>query len=415
MRRFWGIMVSSFKIAMQELWKAKLRTFLSLFGITIGIFCIISVLATIGSLKQNLQTEIQSLGTNTIYVDKWQYSAGPDYPYWKYAKRPPPKFNEMAEIMTRTPTANAVAFKISASGSVEAANNVAGNIRIYGISESFVVIQPLELQHGRYLSSDEFYRGANTAVIGYGLAENLFGEAALALNKVATVRGQRVRIAGIIKKQGTQLLGGWGFDQSVVLPYRFARTVMNEQKADPLLLVQGKKGIDSKVLQNDLKGSMRAVRKLRPAEDDNFSLNDVADFSEVMNKAFVSVNLGGWIIGALSLIVGIFGISNIMFVTVKERTSQIGLKKALGARSNSILAEFLLESAFLCFVGGLIGLLLVFILTQIATAILQFPIFLSPEIISIAIFICIAAGILAGIIPAIRAARMNPVEAIRSQ
>jgi putative ABC transport system permease protein len=116
----------------------------------------------------------------------------------------------------------------------------------------------------------------------------------------------------------------------------------------------------------------------------------------------------------LAFIVGIFGVANIMFVTVRERTSQIGLKKAIGAKKGTILTEFLLESAFLCLLGGFIGLLLIFILTKIATALLEFPIFLSPGIIAIAVFICIAAGILAGIIPAIRAARMNPVEAIRS-
>jgi putative ABC transport system permease protein len=414
MRRFMQILNSSFKIAMLELWKAKLRTFLSLFGITIGIFCIIGVLTTINSLERNLQTEIRSLGTNTIYIDKWQYSAGPDYPYWKYVKRPVPRYSELAEIKARTPSAGLAAFKISSSGPVEAASNVAANIRLYGITDDFSSIQPFEMEHGRYLNADEFYRGSNRVVVGNTLAENLFGNALYALNKTVSIRGQRVSIIGIIKKQGNQLLGGWGFDGSVIMPYRFARTIMDEQKADPLILVQGKDDIDSKVLLNDLKGSMRAVRKLKPAEEDDFALNDVADFSEVMSKAFVSVNTGGWIIGALSFIVGIFGVANIMFVTVKERTSQIGLKKALGAKRNMILAEFLVESAFLCILGGFIGLTLVFVLTRIVTVLLQFPVFLSPGIIALALLICIVAGILAGIIPAIRAAKMNPVEAIRS-
>lgn len=398
---------------MLELGKSRLRTFLSLFGITIGIFCIISVLATIGSLEKNLQSEIRSLGTNTIYVDKWEYSAGPDYPYWKYVKRPAPQYREMDEIKSRTPTARFVAFKINRNGPVETAGNVADNIRLYGLSEEFSSIQPFEIQYGRYLTGDEFYRGTNTVVIGHTLAENLFGAAGMAVNKMISVRGQKVMITGVVRKQGTQLIGGWGFDGAVMMPYRFARTLMDERKADPVILVQGKEGVNSKVLQDDLKGTMRAVRKLRPSEEDNFSLNDVADFSDVMSKAFVSVNIGGWIIGALSFIVGIFGVANIMFVTVKERTSQIGLKKALGAKKNMILAEFLVESAFLCVLGGLIGLLLVFILTKVATAIFDFPIALSPGIVALALFICIAAGILAGIIPAIRAAKMNPVEAIR--
>lgn len=413
-QRFVAIVGSSFKIAMLELWKAKLRTFLSLFGITIGIFCIIGVLTTVNSLETNLQNEIRSLGTNTIYVDKWQYSAGADYPYWKYVKRPVPRYEELSEIKERTLTAKYAAFKISAQAPVEGGDNIAQRIRIYGISEDFVRIQPVEIQFGRTFTDVEFQRGSNTVVIGNNLAQNLFGEAEVALNKLLTVRGQRCRVIGVMKKRGTQLIGGWGFDDCVLMSYKFARTIMDERKADPLILVQGQDGINSKVLQDDLKGSMRAVRKLSPREDDNFSLNDVNDFSETLSSVFVNVNLGGWIIGALSFIVGIFGVANIMFVTVTERRSQIGLKKAIGAKKSSILAEFLLESAFLCIIGGMIGLLLIFILTKVATALLDFPIFLSLPIIGIAIFICIVAGIAAGIIPAARAAKLDPVVAIRS-
>ena len=414
MRRFIAIVGSSFKIAMLELWKAKLRTFLSLFGITIGIFCIIGVLTTVSSLERNLQTEIKSLGTNTIYIDKWQYSAGADYPYWKYAKRPTPRYAELAEIKSRTATARYAAFKISTGANVEGGENVAQRIRIYGISEDFTKIQPIEIQYGRNLSDVEYMRGANTVVIGSVLAQNLFGDAELALQRPVTIRGQKVMVVGVMKKRGTQLIGGWGFDESVLMPYRTARSIMDERKADPLILVQGKEGINSKVLQDDLKGTMRAVRRLHPKEDDNFSLNDVNDFSETLSEAFVNINLGGWIIGALAFIVGIFGVANIMFVTVTERRAQIGLKKAIGAKKNSIITEFLLESAFLCIIGGLIGLLLIFILTKIATALLDFPIFLSAPIIGIAIFICIVAGVLAGMIPAVRAAKLDPVVAIRS-
>jgi putative ABC transport system permease protein len=352
MRPFFAIVFNSFKMALSELIKNKLRTFLSLFGITIGIFCIISVLATVSSLEQNLQSEIKSLGTNTIYIDKWEYATGADYPFWKYVKRPVPRYNELEEIKARTTTAKFAAFKISTLAAVEGGANIAGRIRIYGISEDFTNIQPVEIMYGRFLSEAEFSRGVPIVVIGFTLAENLFGNAALALNKTISVKGQQARVTGVMKKQGSQLIGGWGFDECVLMPYRYARTIMDERRADPLILVQAKEAITSKVLQDDLKGTMRAVRRLSPGEDDNFALNDVADFSEVMSKAFVSVNLGGWIIGGLSFIVGIFGVANIMFVTVKERTAQIGLKKAIGAKKNVILTEFLVESAFLCIWAG---------------------------------------------------------------
>ncbi len=416
MRRIFEIASSSFRIAMQELWKNKLRTFLSLFGVTIGIFCIIGVLATVNSLKLNIQSEIKSLGTNTIYIDKWDYGAGggPDYPWWKFVKRPSPKYSELQQIKQRTTTAASVAFVINTSGNISFRDNILNNTILYGITEEFPNIQPVEIQYGRFMTDAEFGLGNNSAVIGNEVAEKLFGDAERAVGKQVTTKGKTVNIVGVIKKQGNTIIGGWQFDKSLVASYRFARTFIDERRADPLILVKGKETVSSKALKDELESVMRSIHKLSPREDDDFALNDVNDFSDALEQAFVSINLGGWIIGILSFIVGIFGVANIMFVTVKERTTQIGLKKAIGAKSGVILTEFLLESAFLCIIGGVIGLLLVLVLTKIATAILHFPIFLSAQIIAIAIIICIIAGVLAGIIPAIKAAKMDPVQAIRS-
>lgn len=416
MRRIFEITVSSFRIAMQELWKNKLRTFLSLFGVTIGIFCIIGVLATVNSLELNIQSEIKALGTNTIYIDKWEYGAGggPDYPWWKYVKRPSPKFDELQEIKNRTTTAANAAFVINTSGNVDVKDNTLSNVILYGVTEDFPSIQPIEIQFGRFMTDAEFALGSNASVIGNEIAEKLFGNAERAVNKQVTTKGKKINVVGVIKKQGNTLIGGWQFDKSLVTSYRFARTIMDERRADPLMIVKGKENISSKLVKDELKTVMRSIHKLSPKEEDDFALNDVNDFSDAMSQAFESVNMGGWIIGLLSFVVGIFGVANIMFVTVKERTTQIGLKKAIGAKSGVILAEFLLESAFLCIIGGLIGLLLVLLLTKIASAMLNFSFFLSAKIIIIAIVICIIAGILAGIIPAIKAAKMDPVEAIRS-
>ncbi|MFL5772786.1 MAG: ABC transporter permease [Flavisolibacter sp.] len=416
MRRIIEIASSSFKLALQELWKNKLRTFLSLFGVTIGIFCIIGVLATVNSLELNIQSEIKALGTNTIYIDKWDYAAGggPDYPWWKYVKRPSPKYDELKEIKERATTSDHAAFIINTQGNVDVGDNTLSSVILYGVTEEFPAIQPIEIQYGRFMTDAEFGIGNNSCVIGTEIAEKLFGTPDRAVGKLITTKGKKVNVVGVIKKQGATLIGGWQFDKSVVMAYEYARTMMDEKYADPLLLVKGRGEISSKVVKDELKTVMRSVHKLSPTQDDDFALNDVNDFSDAMSKAFVSVNIGGWAIGALSFIVGIFGVANIMFVTVKERTAQIGLKKALGAKNSVILSEFLLESAFLCIIGGMIGLLLVFTLTKIITALLHFPIFLSPYIIAIAVIICIVAGVLAGIIPAYKASRMDPVEAIRS-
>ena len=416
MRRILEITGSSFKMALQELWKNKLRTFLSLFGITIGIFCIIGVLSTVQSLEHNLQKEIKSLGTNTIYLDKWEFGAkgGPDYPWWKYVKRPSPKYAEVEMIKERTGTAKLAAFEINVSDNLEASDNVINGVVLYGVSEDFSYIQPVEIEHGRYMSNSDFESGSNAVVVGNEIAEKLFGESERAIGKVVGTRGKKCIIVGVIKKQGKQMLGGWQFDQSMVMPYRFARTIMDERRASPLILVQGKDGISSKELQEDLRGVMRSIHKLNPTQEDDFALNDIAAFSDMLSKAFVSVNIGGWAIAALSLIVGMFGVANIMFVSVKERTPQIGLKKAIGAKSGVILTEFLLESAFLCIIGGIIGILLVFGLTQMVTILFDFPIFISTSLLIIGIAICIVVGLAAGIIPAYRASKLDPVVAIRS-
>jgi len=416
-RRSIEIITSSFKMALQELWKNKLRTFLSLFGITIGIFCIIGVLATVNSLERNIQNEVKSLGTNTIYVDKWDYTSGggSEYPWWKFVNRPMPRYNEIKHIKERTATAKYAAFRIKAVSNVEYRNNTLSNVNIYGISEDFNKIQPIELKNGRYLSDAEFGRGSNAVVVGNDVAEKLFGSADIAIGKEVGSRGKKIRIIGVIKKQGKQMIGGWDFDQSMVIAYKFARGIMNELRADPLIMVQGQDNISSKALKDDLAGTMRAIHKLTPTKEDDFTLNDINDFSDTISSLFSGVNLGGWAIAALSLIVGMFGVANIMFVSVRERTSQIGVKKAIGAKRRVILAEFLLESAFLCISGGLIGLALVFGLTQILSKSLNFPVFISTGYMVLAIVICIVVGILAGFIPALQAAKMDPVEAIRSK
>ena len=416
-RRSVEIVVSSFKMALQELWKNKLRTFLSLFGITIGIFCIIGVLATVNSLEQNIQNEVKTLGTNTIYVDKWDYSAGggQNYPWWKYVNRPSPRYDELKQIKERTPSAKYAAFKISISDKVEYENNQLSSVNIYGITEEFNDIQPVEIASGRYISESEFSQGSPAGVIGNEIAEKLFGEPERAVGKMVTVRGKKIIITGTIKKQGKTMIGGWQFDQSLVLSYRYARNIMDQKKADPLILVQGQDNLTSKALKDNLTGTMRAIRKLTPTKEENFTLNDINDFSDAISEAFVSLNIGGWAIAALSLIVGMFGVANIMFVSVRERTGQIGLKKAIGAKKRIILTEFLLESAFLCIIGGFIGLTLVFLLTQVLTSALNFPVYISTSNLALAIGICIVVGVIAGYIPARQAARMDPVVAIRSK
>jgi putative ABC transport system permease protein len=414
MRKTLNILASSVRLTMQELRVNKLRTSLSLIGISFGIFCIIGVLATVNSLEMNIQNQIKSLGSNTIYIDKWDYNGGPDYPWWKFVNRPEPKFEEVNFIKERSQLTSNVAFEIDARVNLEYDNYALQGVSISGLTEEANDIQPLTMGFGRYISGNEFSSGSPVAIIGYTNAESLFGSAFLAIGKEIKIQDKKATIIGVIKKMGTTMIGQ-DYDQSIIVSYRFARQIVNENQSSPKIIVKGNENITSAALADELEGVMRSIRKLSPTQADNFTLNQISSFSDKVSSLFSNINLGGWAIGLLSLVVGAFGIANIMFVTVKERTPMIGLKKAIGAKRRSILSEFLLEAAIICIMGGMMGLILVFLLTLVLTNVFNFPVYISPSILTLAISICIGIGIMAGIIPAYIASRLDPVVAIRSK
>ncbi len=400
-------------MALSEFRSNKLRTFLSLFGITVGIFCIIGVLATVDSLQRNVQNDIKSLGSNTIYIDKWDYSG--QIPWWKLLNRPVPKYEEIKMLKQRSELALNVAFNIRSSTKIEWNDEAVTDVNIYGITEDFSNIQKLDLQDGRFFQPNDFENANNTAVMGYNIAEKLFPKPENAVGQLIDLFGRKAVVIGLLKKKGATMMGGFDYDEGVLLDYGFMKSLINEKNASPVIVLQGRENVPMKLLRDDVQGAMRSIRKINPSQADNFSMNDIESFGEFMASIFSGVNMGGWFIAGLSLIVGMFGVANIMFVTVRERTSQIGLKKAIGAKRSSIMTEFLLESAFLCILGGIIGLILVYILTKIISPFFGFPVTISFNIFFTAISICIITGVLAGIIPAFIAARMNPVVAIRSK
>ncbi len=413
MLKFFDIIGSSLKMALEEFRSNKLRTFLSLFGITIGIFCIIGVLATVNSLQRNVQNDINALGTNSIYIDKWEYK--PNGEWWRLIKRPAMKFSEMNLLEQKVPGADKMAFKIETRDNVEYEDNLVSGVQYYGFSEAFIDIQKIDISLGRYFQQADFDRAAHSVVMGYNVAEQLFINPESAIGKPIMIKGKVANVIGLIKKQGTSLINIWGFDDCIILPYRFLKTMIKEDGGNPVIIVKGRDNVSVPQLKDELTGAMRSIRKLKPTQEDNYSLNDIEPFRQATEGLFAGINLGGWAIAGLSLIVGMFGVANIMFVTVRERTSQIGLKKAIGAKRSTILLEFLLESAFLCILGGAIGILLVFIMTKIISSVFDFPIFISVGIMGLAVSICIVIGMLAGIIPATIAARMDPVVAIRTK
>jgi len=382
--------------------------------VAFGIFCIISVLATVNSLERNIQNEVKSLGSNTIYIDKWDYSGGPDQPFWKFRARPIPKYEEAAMVRQRAVLLDDIAYLMQTGGSISHKDDLLQSVSVYGINEEQMIIQPLSFDQGRFFSASEFEAGSNVCLIGFSNAESLFGTTERALGKQIDVKGKKATIVGVIKKEGKNMIG-WDYDNCIMIPYKFCKQLFEEENANPILIAKGKEGVTTAALMDELKGIMRQIRRLSPTQEDNFSLNSVEAFSKAITGFFSTVNVGGAIIGGISLIVGLFGIANIMFVTVKERTSVIGLKKAIGAKKSSILFEFLMEATLLCIFGGIIGLFFVYIVTVISTKIFDFPIFISLPMLITALIICVVVGILSGIIPASQAAKMDPVKAIRSK
>ncbi len=401
-------------MALQELKNNKLRSALSLLGIAFGIFCIISILATINSLEGKIKSDLKSFGSNTIYIDKWQYSGGPEYPWWKYIKRPEPKYSEMAFIKQKSTLASNVCLYAQTSSNATIDDKVLNNSSIYCITEDFNKIQNIIIDKGRYFSEMDFERGTPVAVMGHEYAVLLFASAERAVGKTLNINGKATYIIGVIEKQGKSILDGFDYDHAFLMPYRFFASVYNIRYCNPVIMVQGKENIASVALSDELRGAMRQLHRLSPKQEDDFALNDINQLGEEVTKVFGSVNLGGWFIAGLSLLVGGFGVANIMFVTVRERTSQIGLKKAIGAKRKTILTEFLLESAFLCIIGGILGVSMVWLLILAVSSFMPFPIVIAPSILILAVSICVIIGLVAGIVPATIAARMNPVDAIRS-
>ncbi len=413
MAKMLSILSNSLKLTLQELKVNKTRTALSLTGVAFGIFCIIGVLATVNSLERNIQDEVNSLGSNTIYIDKWDYSGGPNKPYWKMRARPGMKYAEQDMIKERSELTKDITFLMQTGGSLSYKNDVLQSISVYGINEAQISIQPLGFLSGRYFSNSEFLNASNVCLIGFENAEKLFGSAERAEGKQVEIKGKILTIVGVLKKEGKNFIG-WDYDNCVMMPYQFCKRIFDEKLSNPILIANGKAGVSTDALYQELRGIMRQIRRLSPREEDNFSLNSVEAFSKAISGFFGTLNIVGGFIGGISLIVGLFGIANIMFVTVKERTSIIGLKKAIGAKSSSILLEFLMEAALMCIFGGAIGLFFVWILTLVLSGPLHFPVFVSLPLMFATVIICIVVGILAGIIPARQASKMDPVVAIRS-
>ena len=403
----------SFIFALQAIRVNKVRTLLSLLGITIGIFSVISVFTVFDSMERSIKSSIDSLGDNVLFIQKWPWSMGGSYPWWKYIKRPEPQLKELEEIQRKSNTVEATTFMIGANRVVKYESSSIEDVTILGVSHDYNKVMKFDLQEGRYFTPIESKSGKSVVIIGAEIADQLF-ENIDPIGRKIKIFGRKMEIIGITIREGENIFGDSNDDQ-LIIPINFARTVIDIKNTSTNIIVKAKPNVSNDEMRDELTGILRSLHKLKPSEEDDFAINETDIITKGFEDLFGIIAVVGWIIGGFSLLVGGFGIANIMFVSVKERTSQIGIQKSLGAKNYFILLQFLFEAIFLSLFGGTIGLLIILILVFIVNAQgVPLDLVLTQGNVILGLSVSVFIGLISGFIPAFNASKLNPVEAMRS-
>ena len=409
------VLRESFNFAINALTTNKLRTFLSLLGVTIGIFSIIAVLAAVDSLKNEINDSISSLDNSTIIIMRFNFGPS-DIPRWKSEQFPDVSYEEYQYIKKNVPNTKAVSFTLNVPRTaIKYEENSISNVDVGAITHEYYDIESLQIAEGRFFNEAESNSGTPVIVLGDEIAKTLFSSSS-PLGKKIRLYGRKFTVIGVLKKEGAGLFGE-SKDTTVLLPVNMARKIFgdNNKSTFPQIIVKPEKGIDNEGYIADLTQKIRMARGLKPDDINDFFINQLKGFKDVIDDITGTMNGIGWIISGFSLLVGGFGIANIMFVSVKERTNLIGIQKSLGAKNKFILFQFLFEAVILSIIGGLIGLILVFVVSVMASSFSgDFNFVLSPWNMFLGTAISAVIGLISGIIPAISASKLDPVEAIRT-
>jgi putative ABC transport system permease protein len=409
-----SLFTESFRFAWQALVANRLRSLLSLLGITIGIFSVISVFTLVDSWEYKINQSFEKFGSEILYVQKWPMEFKDDYPWWKYLSRPVPNLREFNRLEKKLGSAESVCFMAATRASrVKHQSKYMKDLRVMGVTSSYPMMREFDISQGRFPAASEFKSGARVCVIGQSIVQELFGPID-PIGKEIIMLNSKFTVVGVFAKEGENVIDNTLDNQIVVPVIPFLRlTNLDDFNSEQMIMVKGKESVPYDEMKYEVKGEMRSLRKLRPGKDDTFAMNNMSMITGFISGFFKQIWILGLIIGGFALLVGGFGIANIMFVSVWERTGQIGIQKALGAKSSFILLQFLFESVLLSLAGGIVGLFLVWGVVAGVNAATDWGIFLSIKNVMISTGISGLIGLLAGIIPAAKASKMNPVEAIR--
>jgi putative ABC transport system permease protein len=409
------VLKESFFFALNALRNNMLRTFLSLLGVTIGIFAIIGVLAAIDSLENEIKSGLSSLDISTIYVLKVSFGPTELEPY-QYENFPNVSYDEYQMLQRSVPDMGAISYTIfTAPENIKFEDRTTVGVNIIPGTTGTFDLESLTLENGRFFNESEDVSGARVAVVGYELAQSLF-EDTDPIGKRIRLYGNKFTVIGVLEKQGASTFGP-SKDESVYVPVNFVRRIynINNKFTTSALIMKPKEGADQDEFIATVEQRLRNARGLKGDDLSTFFVNPLKGFADFIDQITGTLTIIGLIISGFSMLVGGFGIANIMFVSVKERTNLIGIQKSLGAKNRFILSQFLFEAIILALFGGLFGLFFVWLATLAASAVTEdFEFILSVKNILLGTSISAIIGLIAGVIPAFVASRLDPVEAIRT-
>ena len=412
---YFRLLKESFSFAINALRNNKLRTFLSLLGVTVGIFSIIAVLAAVDSLDKTISSQLSSLDSNTMYLASFSF-APTDVPRWKREQFDQISYNEFKILKSSLADAEHVAFQLFVKReNIRYESEQVNSVNTVVVSHEFSDIQVLQFEKGRFYNESESNSGKAVVVIGSEVAKSLFGNFE-PIGKKVRLYGQKFTVIGVVKKEGSGLFGDSN-DESIFLPANYVRNRFGDNNPNirNIVIIKPKEDADIEGLKAEVIQILRNRRGIKPDEINSFFITIIAGLQNFIDSIISSLNVIGWVISGFSLLVGGFGIANIMFVSVKERTNLIGIQKSLGAKNRFILFQFLFEAVILAVVGGVVGLFLVWIGTVIGSNYTEdFTFVLSPQNMGLGFLISSIIGLISGVIPAITASRLDPVEAIRT-